>query len=116
MSNPNGPQSGSTPADDGDLHTSSNPYAQGSPPMDLSQPSTYQVLPGGVPGYYQNPPAAAGNPHSQGAAGWVPEGVDFGSLYADAMRNRVAGGDAAQPSAGDYYDDGGFGRDGESRS
>src|SRR5690242_8556989 len=72
----NGPVGGSTPANDADLHTGSNPYAQGSPPTDLAASSDYR--PGSPAGYYTNPPTAGnGNPYSDGAAGQASDANDY---------------------------------------
>ena len=95
--------SGSTPADDSDLHgNGANPYASGSPARKLGASAgtdRFASSPGGAgPAqgpYYMNPPTSgAGNPYSGGAQDQYGAASDLGmsggldALYGDLVSNR----------------------------
>jgi hypothetical protein len=133
----NGPNAGQTPPDDSDLSNTRNPHSQGSPPIDLSNPSTYPLS--SPPGYFapSGPSDAAGNPNSQGAPSNHQAGDEsaaqsvagaFDALYNDILRERQPGnaqrgggtdpmtGSTPEPNLADYYRDESFGRFGEGQS
>jgi len=107
-----GPQAGSTPANDADLHASGNPYNAGSPPSDLMASTADGFTFGSPVGYYTNPPTSSeGNPYN---GGMTPGSYEAGSNYVgqgiftdDNMAERYQSGD-------DNYS-GGIGADGKPR-
>lgn len=118
-----GPDSGSTPADDSDLHDNSNPFAGGSPRLDGHGTTGHFSVAGyggGAMGqYYDNPTVDSHNPYSAG----VPEDDSAATSYvmgglstdiSQAHDYQRGGGSGGDPS--DVNFDEGFGKDGQGRS
>ncbi len=111
-----GPQSGSTPDNDDDLHTGGNPYSSGSPASDLSSDTNTPFRVGNVPGYYQNPPATADNPYAgappdqYGPANDAGMGAGLDATYRETLGNQRDG-YGSEPNVQDYYIDSGVGFD-----
>ncbi len=108
-----GPADGGTGGDAdpyADLHSNgNNPYAQGSPAVDLADDTGSHFAPfgSGTPGaYYLNSPAAAGNPYSGGSAGQYDPGNAYVSSGMDNAYGNILGyqgeayGDAGDPNSG----------------
>lgn len=74
MSSPNGPHAGSTPPDAEELSGNPNPWHTGEALGNVTQSasSQYQLTPGGVPGYWNNPVANPDNPYHAGSGSYTP--------------------------------------------
>jgi hypothetical protein len=122
-----GPNAGQTPEDDADLRSSANPFANSSPPADLSDDTRrgFSVTgPSGGPAgpYWTPPPSVATNPYAAGSGVYAPgersvaDDVAGGlsNVYEHTLGNATGAGVGGSPA--DINDDEGFGRDGQGRS
>lgn len=105
MSSPNGPQAGSTPPDADELSGNPSPFHTGETLGNVTQSasSQYQLTPGGVPGYWNNPVADPDNPYHAGSGSYTPGERQFDPDFSDDVlfqRNLGYGvpADAADPN------------------
>lgn len=109
MSSPNGPQAGSSQPDADELSGNPSPFHTGEALGNVTQSasSQYQLTPGGVPGYWNNPVADPDNPYHAGSGSYTPgeqhlaNGFDDPAVYSRNVGNGIAANASDPNSAAD---------------